>query len=255
MIALALSEFSLPTVLQSLALFFGLVLIPINYVILRVSPPVLVKSASGGTLGPAGESAWTTRKILTSRAFWVPLIVLLSVSASFVAIQANLGIYLNDLSYSAAFTGQMIAVISAMMIVGKLLYGKLADKFDHAYLLLFMGGMSIIAMTLLISTSDKVSLLMAAVLLGIASGGLIPIMGVVYVARFGVASFGRVMGLVMLVMILGSLSSVFAAWVYDLFGSYYYAFISFILLILPGLFSLKWLPPPLAVQASASSAS
>lgn len=142
----------------------------------------------------------------------------------------------------------MIAVISAMMFVGKLIYGKLADRINHAYLLFFMGGMSIIAIALLMSTSDKTFLLTAAVLLGLASGGLIPVQGVVFVARFGISSFGKVIGLVMLVMVIASLGSVYAAWIYDRFGSYDYAFMSFILMLIPGLALLKWLPPPLASE-------
>ena len=247
-IAQALATFNLATVLQNLAVFLGVVLIPMNYAIVRIQPPSVVRKEITGAVEPAPAPVWTTQKILGSMAFWLPLIVLLSVSTSFVAIQANLGAHLGDLDYSVSFTGQMIAVISAMMIVGKLLYGKLADKFDHAYLLFFMGSMSIVAIALLMSTSEKAPMLTAAVLLGIASGGLIPIMGVVFVARFGVASFGKVMGLVMLVMAAGSLGSVYAAWVYDLTGGYYYAFISFILITLPGLFLLKWLPPPLEAK-------
>ena len=244
-IAQALSTFDLATVLQNLALLFAIVLIPMNYAILKVQPPSHLPNPVPGVAEGVPAPMWTTQKILRSMAFWIPVTVLLSVSASFVAIQANLGAHLNDLSYSASFTGQMIAVISAMMIVGKLLYGKLADQLDHAYLLLFMGGMSIVAIALLMSTSDKTLLIGAAVLLGLASGGLIPVQGVVFVARFGMPSFGKVMGLVMLVMVSGSLSSVYAAWIYDLFGSYLYAFISFILITLPGLFLLRWLPPPL----------
>lgn len=243
LVAQALSTFSLSAVFQGLALFYAIILIPINYVVLRIRPPSEAKTQSGAAAAPT--RFWTAQEILTSRAFWIPMIVLLSVSASFVAIQANLGAHLNDLNYPTSFTGQMIAVTSAMMIAGKLLYGKLADRFDHSYLLLFMGSMSIVAIVLLMSTTDKVSLLTAAVLLGTASGGLIPIMGVVFAARFGLASFGKVMGLVMLSLVLGSLGSLYAAWIYDLFGSYHYAFVTFILMTLPGLFLLKWLPPPL----------
>ena len=244
-VAQALSSFSLSTVLQGLALFFVVFLMPANYFVLRVLPPAVDEKPDSSAANDAPAQDWTTKKILKSPAFWIPLSVLLFVSTAFVAIQANLGAHLNDLNYSAAFTGQMIAVISAMMIVGKLLYGKLADRLDHGYLLLFMGGVNIASIALLTVTSDELLLLAAAAMLGLASGGLIPVMGVVFVARFGIASFGKVMGLVMLVMVAGSLGSVYAAWVYDLTGSYEYAFISFIVLTLPGLFLLRWLPPPL----------
>lgn len=255
LLADVLLTFSLSAVFQSLALFFVVVLVPVNYVVLRIQPPAGRQEQDIGAREVLPAPVWTTQKILSSTAFWIPMTILLSVSTSFVAIQANLGAHLDDLNYSVSFTGQMIAVISAMMIVGKLLYGRLADRFDHGYLLLFMGSTSIVAIALLMSTSNQIPLLAAAVLLGLASGGLIPMTGVVFVARFGVASFGKVIGLVMLVMAAGSLGSVYAAWLYDLAGSYHYAFISFILMILPGLFLLKWLPPPMhRVKRDASTA-
>lgn len=245
MIAAALSTYSLSTVFQIIAVGAVLVLMPLNYIVLRVQPPSAspTQTESVAEVSPAPD--WTTKQILTSRAFWIPMLAILAVSTSFVGIQANLGAYLADLNYPTSFTGQMIAVIAAMMIVGKLMYGKLADNLDHAWILLFMGGLSIIAIVMLMLFSDKVLLLTAAVLLGISSGGLIPIMGVVFVARFGLASFGKVMGLVMLVMIAGSLGPLLAAWIYDFFGSYHYAFIAFIAMTLPPLVLLKWLPPPL----------
>ena len=254
LVAEALPTFGLSAILQYLALIFVVVLIPANYLVLRIQPPSRGQDQVRRTGVGAPAPFWTTEKILRSMAFWIPLSVLLAVTTSFVAIQSNLGAHLNDLDYSASFTGQMIAVISAMMIVGKLLYGKLADRLDHAYLLFFMGAMSIVAILLLMLTSDKVSLLTAAVLLGIAGGGLLPMQGVVFVARFGLASFGKVIGLVMLVMVAASLGSVYAAWTYDLAGSYHYAFISFIVMTIPGLFLLKWLPRPLDSKESRNAA-
>ena len=251
LIAELILTFNLSAVFLTLAWGLAVVLIPANYIVLRLQPPATdpsdVSNAGKKTTVPA--PTWTTQTILTSMAFWVPILLLLPVSASFVAIQANLGVHLNDLEYPVAFTGQMIAVISAMMVVGKLLYGALADRFDHVYLLLFMGAMSITAIALLMTTSAQLPLLTAAALLGLASGGLIPVMGVVFVARFGLPSFGKVIGLVTMIMASGSLGSLYTAWIYDLFGSYNYAFISFILMLLPGLLLLKWLPPSLEREA------
>lgn len=249
LIAQALSSLPLSVVLQTIAIVAIVVLLPLNFFIFRVEPPAMGTNQSGDGVAPLPEQTWTTQSILSSKTFWIPMMTLLSVSTAFVGVQANLGAHLTDLDYPTSFTGQMIAVISAMMIVGKLLYGKLSDRVDHGVLLLFMSVSSIIALVILIFTSAKISLLAAAVLLGLASGGLIPMMGVVYASRFGVASFGKVIGLAATAMIFGALGPIYAAWIYDLFGSYQYAFASFIILFAPGLILLKWLPPPLASQS------
>ena len=247
----ALLTFELATVFQTLLVVFVVVMIPLNYAVLRVQPPLdSQSSADGGAQAKVAPApSWTTRQILSSKAFWIPLSILLMVSTSFVAMQANLGVHLNDLDYAAAFTGQMIALTSAMMVIGKLLYGRLGDKIDHAYLLLFMGVLNIAAMALFMTATTKIPLLLAAALLGLSGGGLLPVMGIVFAARFGIASFGKVMGLVVLLMAAASLGSVYAAWTYDLFGSYNSAFITFIVLTLPGILLLRWLPAPLGKTA------
>jgi MFS-type transporter involved in bile tolerance (Atg22 family) len=69
-------------------------------------------------------------------------------------------------------------------------------------------------------------------------------MGLIHGARFGVASFGRVMGLVMLTVTLSSLGPLLAGWIFDRTGSYGAAFLLFLLLFLPGILLMKWLPAP-----------
>jgi MFS family permease len=172
-----------------------------------------------------------------------PLTILIPVMTAFTAIQFNLGAFLKDLGYAASFTGQAIALTAFMMIAGKLLYGRLADKIDHRYLLLFIALMQIFTLVLLLANPGKLQILAAAVMLGVSAGGLLPLMGVVFAARFGVETFGKVMGLVMLFLLVASFGSLYSGWLYDLFGSYNYAFASFIVFLLPGIFVLRWLPP------------
>ena len=111
LVAEVLLTSSLATILQYLAFTLAIVLIPVNYFILRLHPPtrVSVQSTDEDESEATPAPSWTTQKILTSMAFWLPIAVLLSVSAAFVAIQANLGVHLNDLNHPTAFTGQMIA--------------------------------------------------------------------------------------------------------------------------------------------------
>lgn len=124
---------------------------------------------------------------------------------SFTTTQFHLGNYLKDLDYSASFTGQLIALAAFMMVLGKLSYGKLADTIGHRYLLLFMGLMQIIMLRILRSDPNEIEIMSAAVLLGISSGGLIPLMAMVYASRFDPTSFGKVMGLAVFFLAIQSL--------------------------------------------------
>jgi cyanate permease len=68
--------------------------------------------------------------------------------------------------------------------------------------------------------------------------------GMVFGARFGVAAFGRVMGLVMTTMTIGAMGPLLAGWAYDLTGSYDAAFLGMALLLLPAAVAMIWLPQP-----------
>jgi cyanate permease len=83
--------------------------------------------------------------------------------------------------------------------------------------------------------------------MGLAGGGILPLLGLIFGARFAVASFGRVMGLVMLSLTLGSAGPLFAGWVYDLTGGYDVMFIVFLALFLPAAVAMRWLKPPGAI--------
>jgi len=228
-----------------LGLFGLLIMIPLNFFLLRVNPPVAAEQGSVTATAATAASNLTTRAIVTSRAFWIPLLVLIPISAAFSSVQFNLGTYLKDLSYPTEFTGQMIALTAFMMILGKLLYGKLADNVDHRYLFLFMALLQIIALTMLMINPSKLLIISAAMLLGVSGGGLIPMTAVVFAARFDPSTFGRVMGLLAFFMLIQSFGSIFTGWMYDTFGNYDYAFATLIALTLPGIFVVKWLPPPM----------
>ena len=66
-------------------------------------------------------------------------------------------------------------------------------------------------------------------------------MGLMYSYRFGVASFGRVMGFGRLTIMAGAMSPIIAGWVYDLIGSYDYALVALIVLLILVAVTMAWL--------------
>jgi MFS family permease len=90
--------------------------------------------------------------------------------------------------------------------------------------------------------ADTLNLLVVAIIAGgISGGGILPLMGLMYGSRFGVASFGRVMGFGMLTIMAGAMSPIIAGWVYDVFGSYDYALLALIAILLPVGVAMAWL--------------
>ncbi len=218
------------------------VLLPLNYFVLSVEPPL--RQLDTGDEVSLDNRLWTTREILMTRMFWLPVIGLVPINAAFGGVQFNLGAYVSDLGMTQGFAAQLIAVTSISMIVGKFLFGSLGDRIDHRRLYWLMFVFMSLALLMYMGKPGRTELLVAAALQGLATGGVMPMMGIVYASRFGTLSFGRVAGLVNLFLMTGSFGSILSGWIFDATGSYDMAFKSFLVFIIPAAIAIYWLPPP-----------
>jgi len=225
-----------------LGLMVAVVILPLNLWILRREPPKqeVVDSDSNNL----DARAWGTREILATRNFWIPVIGLIPINAAFGGVQFNIGAYVADLGMTQALAAQLIALASISMIIGKFVFGSLGDRMDHRYLYWLMSGLLLIALYYYQGNPDQSALMIAAALQGFATGGVMPMMAIMYASRFGTFSFGRVLGLVQLFLMIGSFGSIFSGWMFDLTQSYDAAFWTFAALLLPCMVAMTFLPSP-----------
>lgn len=226
-----------------LAIASVVILLPLNFFILGVDPPPPPEVRPGDEVSP-DHRVWTSREILTTRMFWIPVMGLVPINAAFGGVQFNLGAYIADLGLEQSFAAQLISVMSISMIGGKFLFGTLGDRVDHRYLHWLMFLLLAIALVLFMGSPGQPALLAAAAFQGLATGGVMPMMGIVYASRFGALSFGRVAGFVNLFLMTGSFGSILSGFIFDTTGSYDAAFVTFLVLLLPAAIALYWLPPP-----------
>ena len=172
------------------------------------------------------------------------MLALIPINAAFGGVQFNLGAYMADLGHDQSLAAKLIAVTSLMMITGKLFFGAMGDRIDHRKLYWIMASLLVVALFFYQGSPGKADLILAAGIQGFATGGVMPMMGIMYSARFGTLSFGRVLGYVNLVLMFGSFGSIFSGWVFDSTQSYDVAFWIFMALILPGMIIMFFLPPP-----------
>ena len=170
------------------------------------------------------EPQITTRGIVSSSSFWIPAIYVTLMSLIVGAIQHNIGIISQDLELSAESAGGFVALTSAAMILGKLMFGALGDRIEYRYLIWISISFILIALTLLMSMNVSWMFGIALLFLGLANGGIVPIMALVYGSHFGVIAFARVMGLALLIVTLGAFGPLIAGWIYDAQGSFTLAF-------------------------------
>ena len=238
LIAPLISNVGWEDTLAVLAALTVVLTVPAALLVLRRSPPGQDRRMGGG----APPRQWSTLEVLSTRTFWIPVIALVPVNAAFGGVQFSLGAYVFDLGLEQGVAATLIAITSVSNIAGKFVFGSLGDRVDHRALFWGMGACLAVALVFYIVAPGFPALAVAAALQGLATGGVLPLMGLIYAGRFGVSSFGRVMGLVNLFLMAGSVGSVYSGWIFDLTGSYVPAFVTFLVLLLPGAIWIRWLP-------------
>jgi len=220
------------------------IVVPLTFLVLARKPPVSEYTGQSGPGNLLNQRIWTTREILTTSLFWLPFVCLVPLNMAFGAVQFNLGVFAADAGLPGDAAAVLITVSSVCMLGGKLFFGSLGDRVDHRYLFWVASVLVCASLLLFLFTSGYPGLLAGVMFMGLAGGGILPMMGLIFGARFGAASFGRVMGFVMLNVLLGALAPVFAGAAYDAFASYDVALWGFLALAVPAALAMYRLPRP-----------
>lgn len=233
-----LVEMSWRDVMQNLLVLAVVVILPTTWLLLRRKP---IENMSTDRVSATDARLWTSKEILTTSLFWLPFCGIAPLSMAFGAIQFNLGIIARDIGLTTDVTANLIALSSVSMVVGKLFFGMLGDRLDHRYLYWLANGFGLLALALVASADSLVVLALATLAMGLSGGSILPLMGLIYSARFGTASFGRVMGFATLTILAGSTSPILAGWAYDVFASYNYAYAVLAVIMVPAAIAMTWL--------------
>ena len=126
--------------------------------------------------------------------FWLVGLSMGMVFASFASMTANLSPYAARLGNSDAAISTMIAVLAISGLIGKFVFGTAADKINLKYGLWAAHALLGAAFAILILEPPYAALLLASSLIGLSTGGLLPVWNALVARIFGVESFGRAMG-------------------------------------------------------------
>ncbi|MES2884028.1 MAG: MFS transporter [Pseudomonadota bacterium] len=177
------------------------------------------RTEAGGQM--PGGPVWTAGALLRHRDFWC---IGLSVGLTFAVTQsvlASLVPYAADAGIDARRGALLISVLSVCSILGKLLFGALAERVDKRWLLLVVVGFTVAQLCTLIVQPDFALLLVICGIAGFAIGGELPVWAAIIAERFGPRSFGTVMGLMNPINMTCSLVAIsYVGIAYDKSGSY-----------------------------------
>ncbi|MCH2170619.1 MFS transporter [Myxococcota bacterium] len=193
-----------------------------------LAPDGAAISDEGSDSPPSPTPVFDTRAALRNRNLWLIAFVTGSgfmISSSVVAHSVALA---TDAGLDALSASWLLSLIAAGAVLGKLVFGELADRAGERpafYISLVLQIAGLLGVTEL---KGEVSLFLSMAVLGLGIGGVLPLSAVLLARVFGPAAFAPVMGLMApLFTPLVSVGPPFAGWVFDRTGSYDLAYWTF----------------------------
>jgi sugar phosphate permease len=203
-----------------------------------------VKESPEGYEQKSVEPPTPIGSILKSRAFYLLAIGSMCSIGAVGGTNQHLKLFLSlDQGFSQAQAANIISLVLASSIIGRLLMGWLADRFPKKYVMLLIYAMVSAAIPLLYFTSTPGVIYVFAVAFGIAFGGDYMIIPLMAAELFGLKVMGRVMGIILTADGLAeALSPMLVGRLYDLSQSYANGFAALIFLAVIGAMAISMLP-------------
>ncbi|MGI9285788.1 MAG: MFS transporter [Pseudomonadales bacterium] len=212
--------------LQNAALCTLVVVLPFILLFMRGHPQDkgLLPEVSNENMNASAQTVgkdWGTKDILRSSSFWLIGFSIGLLFMAYAAVLSNLPAYAAGLGVTDAQASRLIMLVAIFGLIGKLIFGFAADKVSLRLGLWAALGLAGTAIAILSAEPVYLWIALAAIMLGLAAGGMLPVWGAMLAAVFGTLSYGRVMGLMSpLISILVMPGFLIAATVFDKYGSY-----------------------------------
>ena len=208
------------------------------------SPPKS-RSSTRPTERRAPEPAGVRR----SRAFWTLCATQFLFFPSLVTVPLHIAVHGMDLGMNRAMSATLLTVIGASSIVGRLTIGTFVDRIGgkNAYVLCLVPLLMSLLALLVVETHWP--LFAALALYGFAHGGLFTVVSPTVAEFFGTRAHGAIFGGIVFFGTLGAaVGPIMAGRIFDVTGSYEYAFTGLAVMGAIGLALVISLPKRRAVQ-------
>lgn len=184
------------------------------------------------------------RSIIKSWPFYLLVIGSMCSIGAVAGTSQNIKLFLSiDLKYSQQEAANVMSIVLASSIVGRLFMGWLADKTQKKFVMILIYSLVALSIPLLYFASTPGVIYFFAFLFGIALGGDYMIIPLMAAELFGIKTMGRVMGLVITVDgVAEALAPMLAARIRDVTGSYANGFAALIVLAVIGTIAVAMLP-------------
>ena len=154
--------------------------------------------------------------------------------------------YLSSVGITRSISSLVAMGIPLISIIGRLSSGWLGDTFGKRLIASGCFAVASLGLVLFSYVSNEVMWLLVPfiILFGIGWGGITTIRVSLLVEHFGMSRFGTILGFIMAMSALGNVvGPLFAGWVFDSWGSYYTAWLTFTCLVFVAVIVMATTPP------------
>ena len=220
----------------------------IGVLIILVALPfaILLKEAPVRAVKEAINATADVKKAFRTPALALLIIGSMGSIAAVSGTQQNLKLLLSlDRHYSQGDAAQILSLVLAFSIVGRILMGWMADRFPKKYVMLLIYLLVAGVTPVLFLGEQKIIIAIAAALFGIGLGGDYMIIPLITAEIFGVEILGRLMGVLLTA---GGIAEALSPWwiahLRDTTGSYLYGCMAVVGMALLGALAVLALPEP-----------
>ena len=207
-------------------------------------PPPDRAAAAGPTASPAGRGGGFA-EIRRSRVFWTLCAAQFLFFPTLMTVPLHIAVHGMDLGMTRGVAATLLTVIGAASIAGRLTVGAFADRIGgrNAYIVCLVPLVT--SLLMLMGADTHASLFAVVALYGFGHGGLFTVVSPTVAEFFGTRTHGAIYGGIYLFgTIGGAVGPIMAGRVFDLTGSYEYAFSALALMGAGALLLMASLPPP-----------
>ncbi len=207
-------------VILALACIF--VMLPLTLTLRRKLPEAAMMTSDAA----AAAKALTTG--LSPRALTVLLAVAgIGCCVAMSMPQVHIVAYCVDLGYGPAVGAEMLSLMLLGGVASRLVSGLMADKLGGVLTLLIGSTLQMLALFLYLPTTGLTSLYLVSMIFGLSQGGIVPSYAVIVREYLPAREAGARVGFVMMSTIIGmAIGGWLSGWIYDLTGSYQWAFLN-----------------------------
>ena len=152
--------------------------------------------------------------------------------------------FITDMGVSSTTAATVLGLTAGIGVLGKLCFGYFADRFSPRWMMLACVALQAVGVVILMQSRSLGMVWVFVIVFAFGCGGTNTLRPLVIGEFFGISALGRTLGQTELIRRLGATAGPFVAgYIFDVTGSYHYAFITIIVAYLAAMVALFIIHP------------